>query len=367
MYPILCGVQVDTYGNMMRNIPLTQAIVIVTLGLLLGWNAEKVHAQRMPGDLQVFLKKHIGLSDENIAKCDRDVVVAQVDMKDEPREIAVFAIVRMDVPQDVFVSHFRQIDRFLKNDKLHQIARISKQAEAEDFRALQLPESDFEEMARCSIGKCKVKFPAETLHQLQAIDWSGAQASDVALELFRKSCADYVRAYYTKGNAALMVYADKEKPMSLTEGFVSLFSQGNYLYRSHPVLMSYLKDFSRPPPKGIEDFFFWSLEDFGQRPTFTINQAAIYHMEEDKNSTYMIGVKQIYATHYFQARLQIMDLVNAESKGSGQAFYLLYLDRLRFDMDVNAVKRLLISKGLRSHVTSWLRLFRTSINDQQVQ
>ena len=345
--------------------PQTPLMVLVTLSLLLGWNAEQARAQKMPLDLQFFLEKQIGLSRKDIVKCDGDVVVKQVAMKEEPREIAVFAIVRMNLPQEIFIAQFRQVDQFMKNDKLHHIGIFGDPPKTEDLSTLQLPESDFEEMARCRIGSCKVKFPAETLRQLQAIDWSTQHASDRAMELFRKSSVDYVRSYSQKGNAMLMVYADKEQPMSLTDGFESLFSQGTYLYRTHPVLMSYLEDFSRPPPKGIEDFFFWSLEDFGQRPTFTINQAAIYEKRQEENAAYMIGMKQIYASHYFQARLQIMDLVNAAAKGTGPAFYLLYLDRLRFDLDVNTVKRMLISKALRSHVTSWLRVLRNTLQYQK--
>ena len=322
--------------------------------------------QNVPADLQAFLKGKIGLSQKDIAKIDRDVVVKQVAMNDESREIAVFAIVRMNVSQDVFISQFRQIDRFMKNDKLHQIGIFSNPPKTEDLSSLQLPKSDFEEMAQCTIGSCKVKFPAETLQQLQGIDWSAQDGADSAMELFRKDSADYVRAYGEKGNAALIVYADKEKPMALAEGFELLLSQGAYRYRSDPELMRYIKDFSRPPPQGVEDFFFWSLEDFGQRPTFTITQAAIYQRKQEENSTHMIALKQIYASHYFHARLQLMDLVHAAPESKEPSFYLLYLDRLRFDMDINTVKRMLISKGLRSHVTSWLRLLRNTLQDKKV-
>jgi hypothetical protein len=350
----------------MKNESRRPLMMFVTLLMLLSWNADTACAQKMPSELRGFLESNIGLSQKEINKCNREVVVKQVAMHDEPREVALFAIVRMDVPQDVFLARFRQIDQFMKNDKLHQIGIFSNPPKTEDLSTLQLPESDFEEMALCRIGNCKVKFPAETLQQLQAIDWSAQHAADRAMGIFRTRCVEYVRAYGEKGNATLMVYADKEKPMTLSEGFESLFSQGTYLYRAHPVLMNYLKDFSRPPPQGVEDFFFWSLEDFGQRPTFTINQAAIYEKKEKDNATHMIALKQIYASHYFQARLQIMDLVDAAAESSEPALYLLYLDRLRFDMDVNTVKRMLISKGLRSHVTSWLGLLRDTLQNKKV-
>jgi len=137
----------------MTNIPHTLLMVFVTLFMLLSWNADKACAQKMPSALQEFLKTNIGLSKDDITKSDREVVVKQVAMHDEPREIAVFAIVRMDVPQDVFIAQFRQIDRFMKNDKLHQIGIFSDPPKTEDLSSLQLPKRDLAEMARLRVRK----------------------------------------------------------------------------------------------------------------------------------------------------------------------------------------------------------------------
>jgi hypothetical protein len=356
----------DSYGKKMTHAFPTSLKLFFTLFMLLNWNAGQACAQKAPTDLQAFLERKIGLSKKDISKIDSDVMVKQVAMNEKSREIAVFAIVRMSVPQDVFVSQFRQIDRFMENDKLHQISILSTPPRNEDFSTLQLPESDFEEMARCRIGSCKVKLPAEALHRLQEIDWSAQHADDNAMELFRKGIANYVRAYIENGNSTLMVYADKESPITLTEGFESLISQEPSLYRSHPELISYLKDFSRPPPQGVEDFFFWSLEDFGQRPTFTITQATIYERRQEKNPTIMIALKQLYASHYFQARLQLIDLVTASTTREGPALYLLYLDRLRFDAGINKINQIVISKSLQSHVKSWLQLLRKNLQELKV-
>ena len=44
-------------------------------------------------------------------------------------------------------------------------------------------------------------------------------------------------------------------------------------------------------------------------------------------------------------------------------FYLVYLDRLLFDEDLNWASRKLILKGVKSNVKSWLNALRKSLQD----
>jgi hypothetical protein len=160
-----------------------------------------------------------------------------------------------------------------------------------------------------------------------------------------------------------MVYADKEKPMSLQDGLNSLLRQASYVYRSNPELYSYLKDSPRSAPSGMDDFLYWSVEDFGQRPTTAVTQAVIYEGTKG-NQDVIIALKQLYATHYFQARLQFMHLEDALSSSPNPGIYFMYVDRLLFDADLGTVTRLLISKGLHSHVQYWLAEIRDRLQDE---
>lgn len=347
----------------MNTQPFLQCRLALILAVLFFWHTGQVCAQTIPISLRTFLETKVGFSAKELAAINRDILVKQVPMHDKKREFSLVAVVRMDTSQDRFISYFRKIDHFMKNGTVHQIGLLSDPPQAENLASLQLPESDFEELARCRLGACKVKLPAEALHRLQSIDWSSPLAAKIAMDLFRTGIANYVRAYTEHGNGTLMVYADKEQPMTIASGFASLHAQGDYLYRSHPELMGYLSDFTRPPPEGVEDFFFWSLEDFGQRPTFTVTQAAIYQPKGQGDRAHTVALKQIYTTHYFQARLQLMDLIPPNPSAQDTAFYLLYLDRLRFDADINAVNRMLISKNLLAHVKSWLHLLRANLQD----
>ncbi len=44
-------------------------------------------------------------------------------------------------------------------------------------------------------------------------------------------------------------------------------------------------------------------------------------------------------------------------------FYLVYLDRLLFDDDLNWASRKLIMKGVQSYITSWLNVIRKRLQD----
>lgn len=356
--PVVGPTKEPIEGSLMKS--LRQIVLFCMQVLLLGGIAVQASAQESPDDLHAFLKGRIGLSKKDISKIDSDVLVRQLAMNEKGREMAVFGIVRMSFPQDVFVSRFRQIDRFMMKDTVHQIGVLSNPPMGQDLLTLQLPQSDFQEMARCRIGNCKVKLPAEALDRLGTIDWSSPHAADSAMELFRMDIVQYLRSYIDNGSSSLMVYADKEKPIKLAAGIELLLPQGTYLYNNHPELMGHIKNFLQPPSPRIEDLFFWSLEDFGQRPTFTITQATIYRKEKEEDATVMIALKQIYASHYFHARLQFLDLVTVVEPGKDAARYLLYLDLLRFDAEINKLNQIVLAKSLQSHTKSWLLMLRNS-------
>ena len=267
--------------------------------------------------------------------------------------MAIFGIVRIAVPKDFFLTEFRDIKNFMHNKKVEQIGSFSNPPGQSDIATLQLPASDIKELEKCKRGSCKVKLPDWGFDRLQEINWSQGDSTDSVRKLFRKGVFEYVEGYLENGNEVLMVYADKAEPMSLRDGLNSLLRQASYVYRYNPELYSYLKDSTPSTPPGMDDFLYWSVEDFGQRPTTAVTQAVIYE-GTGENQDVTIALKQLYATHYFQARLQFIHLTDASSTPQNPGIYFMYVDRLLFDADLGTVTRLLISKGLYSHVQYWL-------------
>ena len=348
----------------MKVVRITKSCLMVFIVLiLLMWNTGHAHAQKEGPNLQTFLEKNIGFSKRELNAIDTDVVVKQVQTPEKTREIAAIGIVRINVPKDFFITQFRHIESFMKSDKLEQIGTFSNPPKPEDIAAFQLPKSDLEELAKCKIGNCKFKMPAWAFDHLQEIDWSKGDSAARVTDLFRRDIISYVQNYLKNGNSALLVYADRKKPMALAEGFDSLLAQASYVYRYIPELHRYLKEFPRSAPPGVDDFLYWSEQDFGQRPTTTITHATIYDLTEGSNPDAMIALKQLYASHYFHARFALMALADVPAGVKKPGFYLVYLDRLLFDDDLNWASRKLIMKGVQSYITSWLNAIRKRLQD----
>ena len=314
-------------------------------------------------ELLTYLEKNLGLSKQEMGEIDTQVVVKQVSTSDTTRGMAVVGIVSIHVPDDFFVKKFRQIESFMQNDKVQQIGTFSKPPKPEDLASFQLPADDFQEIAKCKIGACKVKMPAYTFDQLRGIDWSAKDAAEQVTDIFRKAAADYLCRYLENGNSSLMVYADKEKPLALAEGLNMLLAQDAYVYHYIPELHRYLKEFPRSAPPGVDDFLYWSVEDFGQRPTTTITHATIYTHTDPAKPGVTIALKQIYTSHYFQARFQLMTLVDSPLESNQPGIYLVYIDRLLFDKDLNWPSRKLIANTLIAHMKSWLTAIRNRLQD----
>lgn len=341
-------------------------IIIITVGIVLVFftvTTGSMDAQEKANDLKAFLEENVGMSKSEYGAIDTDVIVKQVDPAGTKREMALFGIVRIAVSKDFFLEQFRDITIFMQNEKVERIGALSNPPEQADVAALELPASDIEELKKCKMARCKVKLPASAFDRLGEIDWAQEDYTERVRKLFQEGVINYVKRYRRNGNEVLVEYVDKEKPMSLNEGFSSLLNQAMYVYRSSPVLQTFLKNPPHSTPPSINDFLFWSIEDFGQRPTTTITQAVIFEGTEADQGV-IIALKQLYATHYFQARLQFMHLVDTPETTQDSGMYLMYLDRILFDTDLSKVKRLLISKGLYSHIEYWLAEIRDRLQDK---
>lgn len=336
-------------------------LAVFSFLITLVWTTDPAWSQRETPDLLAYLEKDLGFSKQEIGEIDTNVVVKQVCTSDKEREITIVGIVRITVPEDFFVTQFRHIESFMQNDKLQQIGTFSKPPKPDDLAAFRLPPGDLKEIAKCKIGNCKVKVPARTFDNLRGIDWSAEDADERVTDIFRKGAANYLRSYLKNGNSSLMVYADKEKPLALAEGFNILLAQASYIYRYIPELHRYLEEFPHSAPSGVDDFLYWSVEDFGQRPTTTITHATIYKRADEANPGVTIALKQIYTSHYFQARFQLMKLVDSSMVSKEPGIYLVYIDRLLFDENLNWVSRKLISKTVTSHMKSWLTAIRNRL------
>jgi hypothetical protein len=98
-----------------------------------------------------------------------------------------------------------------------------------------------------------------------------------------------------------------------------------------PEIARYLVEFPRAPrPDGLEDFFYWSLAEFGLKPVLRLNHSVICPIRLGSTSRYVAATKQLYASHYFHTALEVRAVFDDPEK-PGRSHYLLTLNVARSD------------------------------------
>lgn len=305
--------------------------------------------------LQQFLINDLGLSAKTVSGLDNHAIAEELPVKDRAQENAIIGVVRIDVPKSFFLEKLHNIKSFLRRDSFKQIGSFGTPPQMEDMASFQLPERTLKAMRSCKrSGQCKIKLPVKAIKWFKAFDWSKPNSTLTVNELFRKGLFFYLKRYQKQGNITLTTYADKPVEQSVAEGFDRILQQSPYLYDYIPELYRYLREFPESEPKGIEDRFYWSIEDFGLRPVIEITHVTVYQPEKIGGT--LISEKQIYSSHYFWARFIINRLIEIPEKSGGPGLYAIYLERALFDDKLGSMRRSMLSasaiKTLRSRLVT---------------
>jgi hypothetical protein len=190
------------------------------------------------------------------------------------------------------------------------------------------------------------------------VNWSSPDAALQANDVARAMILELVHAYQASGNAALGQYDDGGEPLPVAEEFRALLKSGNLLPLPVPGLMAYLEQYPRSRPSGAEDFFYWSMVDFGLKPTVRLNHVIIYPLAARPSGvSHVIAIKQLYASHYFQTTLELRFLVDDERRADRPGFHLVSITRSRIDGTSGlkgSLLRPVISRRSRTAVRSYL-------------
>ena len=87
-----------------------------------------------------------------------------------------------------------------------------------------------------------------------------------------------------------------------------------------PDLEHYLLDYPHATSDGITSEFYWEKVQFGLKPTLRIVQAVIFRGTSPGKPADAVAVKQLYASHYFDAAL---DLTVCVTGATNDGFYLI--------------------------------------------
>ena len=265
-----------------------------------------------------------------------DVGSAVIKSLDTPvrEELAYVGVVYIDTPAESFIHRFRDIERFESGPGIPQIGSFGSPPELEDLASFTLPPTDVKALPKCRPGNCKVKLSAASMHRFRnEVDWSSPNAAQQADDVAREMILDLVQRYQADGNTALGTYHDGDDPLPVAEQFRALLTSSDPLPVPIPEFLAYLEDYPSSRPTGAEDFFYWTVVDFGLKPTIRVNHVSIYPLAVGLPSkvAYVIAIKQLYASHYFHTTLELRFLVN-DDRGSGRrGTYLISITRSRSD------------------------------------
>jgi hypothetical protein len=124
-------------------------------------------------------------------------------------------------------------------------------------------------------------------------------------QLLQKTALQRLIAYRSTGDLALGTYNDQSDPTQVGRQFALILSYDRTLQQQLPSFYNYLLSYPSAKPPNVENVFYWADVKFGLKPTLRIVQRVIMRGNLSDQVAYAIADKQLYASHYFEAALDL--------------------------------------------------------------
>jgi hypothetical protein len=308
-----------------------------------------------------FLKKYLGFTEADIVELDGGQLITKLPKVTDQREVAAFAVVRVNAPPDQLAVQFHDIVRWKKGESVPQIGKFSDTPTIADLNGLTIEPDDIKVLKKCKPGACGVKLSSGSMENLaKNTNWASDNYHGQAETLFKKMLFDYAGSYMTGGNRLLVQYDDQKQPLKLADDFSALLKESNYVTDYAPELANYIDKFPTVQLPGSTSYVYWSKEQFGIQPVMSMTHVTIYPRKRASGNEVLIASKQIYASHYFESSLAFTMMLPREGGGS----YLLYLNRSRSDTlrgFFSGITRMFISGHVRDGAAKSLQLAKTRL------
>ena len=313
-----------------------------------GTGPSVVHGRQSAPDFETFLEKSFDLSSDEREALVRGDVVAHALQKPNRRDVAVFGVLRLDVPRSVIASRLSNTETALtRSGRRFQI--LNQPPLPDDFTGITRTSRDANALRRCRVGSCDFKLAATDIQALRD-SLGGANDSVVATEYERGRLDRIAREYLRRGNDAMPVYADNEaKGISGRTAFDELVARLPSVDAYAPGLSEYLSQFPDVQRAGAADVLYWARDEIaGMRPILTLNQRIVYSTSAAPGTT-TVATKEIVADHYLEAALELILIVDRPEL-DGRGAYVMTLRAYRFDQIPTAFRI-----SLRGRVVGKLR------------
>jgi hypothetical protein len=253
-----------------------------------------------------FFREYVGLSEDQIGAICSGKPVAKVIESRTPDEVFVFGSVYVEASPESYLKLVSDIDAVRKLPGYLAIQTFSDPPKLSDLEDFTLEKQDIEELKNCKEGHCQVQLPTEAMEDFkQSIDWSAPDAANRVNLLARQMALQALLIYRNGGNTALGVYRDKKHPAAIAETFATLLTRLSALPEYLPELSEYLREYPKANSANVQAGFYWEKVNFGLKPTFRIVQRVVYRGAGPTDPVYALAEKQLYASHYFEAALDL--------------------------------------------------------------
>jgi hypothetical protein len=297
------------------------------------------------GDPLEFLRDAGGFSRADLAQLDRGEPVARV-LDTDRREVAVVGAIRIGASVDRVLAHYRDVSLLGRSAVVEQVGTFSSRPDPADLQRWIIEGYDLETIRGCEPGACGVRLSGSDMARFnRAVNWKAENWQTEAGMAWRRLLADYAAGYLARGTAALSVYENKDAPLSVAQELDLLFQQSAFFKSVAPGFMQYVRDFPAGQAAGTDQVLYWTKDNFGVRPVFSITHLLLYKAppsQPPRHPLAMTATKQIYATHYFDAGLGLSAVYAHPSGG----LYLVAMNRAR-TRSLSSVMRTFVRSTVR--------------------
>ena len=305
---------------------------------------------------EALLADRLGVPAADVARFTAGEILARSMPASASNEIAAAGAMRTKGDLRRLLAWLLDIESFMRAAGTVNVGAINAPAAAEDFARVNLDDVDFSDLQSCRPGRCEFRMPPSYVDRFQKeVNWKAPDARTQAATLARALAAEYVAAYQKGGDTAVGAFHDPRQPNQATLQFQDMLRRATKVWDLAYPFVSYLETFPGKRPEGTVDRFYWTRDNVGRKPAFTLHHVAI---QEFPDGRLLIADKQFYASRQFDAAL-LMALAVPTADRTG--FDLILSVKARAGAVDGVAGRLLhgriekeLTEGLKTYF-EWLR------------
>jgi hypothetical protein len=339
---------------------LIRAVYPLALVTGLALTADSLLAMQ-PRETQNFLRNVLHFTNTDLRHLAEGRAAVRTLETSDDREVAIVGGIRVPLSPQQYVAQLRNIVEFKRHEAVRQIGTFSTLPQVDDIAGLTLDEEHLEDLRECRLHDCDVQLSSTAIARVQQIDWSASNANERANQMLRDILTELVTNYRRHGEAALMVYEDERRAVSLAAEFRAMVSAPTAVLPKIPVLHRHIVQYPLTTGTNHDDVIYWSKENVGPKVVVSVTHLAILPVPDMGPIVYAAASKQLYGSYYFDTSLGLTLLLRDDQPDS---IVLVYMNRSRIDeLDgfLGGLKRALVRSKGRSALEDTLARIQTRL------